>query len=93
MLVGPVDLVEKQKTRNAEIFQFTEDITKLRQLVLLASIPRRHDRRDRGAHIMRAALPAVDAAVVVCEADEKKLPQLQIILRELTISAFRVFCF
>ena len=28
-------------------------------------------------------LPAVDAAVVVCEADEKKLPQLQIILREL----------
>jgi elongation factor G len=35
------------------------------------------------AHDMRAALPAVDAAVVVCEADEKKLPQLQIILREL----------
>src|SRR6185312_6222154 len=29
------------------------------------------------AHDMRAALPAVDAAVVVCEADEKKLPQLQ----------------
>ena len=27
--------------------------------------------------------PAVDAAVVVCEADERKLPQLQIILREL----------
>ncbi|HBY28664.1 MAG TPA: elongation factor G, partial [Bradyrhizobium sp.] len=26
------------------------------------------------AHDMRAALPAVDAAVVVCEADEKKLP-------------------
>src|SRR5689334_6794755 len=35
------------------------------------------------AHDMRAALPAVDAAIVVCEADEKKLPQLQIILREL----------
>src|SRR6184192_1982766 len=35
------------------------------------------------AHDMRAALPAVDAAVVVCEADEKKLPQLQINLREL----------
>src|SRR6478736_2689917 len=35
------------------------------------------------AHDMRAALPAIDAAVVVCEADEKKLPQLQIILREL----------
>ena len=32
---------------------------------------------------MRAAIPAVDAAVVVCEADERKLPQLQIILREL----------
>lgn len=35
------------------------------------------------AHDMRAAIPAVDAAVVVCEADEKKLPQLQIVLREL----------
>jgi len=35
------------------------------------------------AQDMRAVLPAVDAAVVVCEADEKKLPQLQIILREL----------
>jgi elongation factor G len=35
------------------------------------------------AHDMRAVLPAIDAAVVVCEADEKKLPQLQIILREL----------
>lgn len=32
---------------------------------------------------MRAALPAVDAAVVVCEADERKLPQLQLIMREL----------
>ncbi len=32
---------------------------------------------------MRAALPAIDAAVVVCEADEKKMPQLQLILREL----------
>ncbi len=32
---------------------------------------------------MRAALPMVDAAVVVCEADEKKIPQLQLILREL----------
>jgi elongation factor G len=35
------------------------------------------------SHDMRAALPAVDAAVVVCEADEKKVPQLQLILREL----------
>jgi len=35
------------------------------------------------AHDMRAAMPAVDAAIVVCEADERKLPQLQVILREL----------
>src|SRR6476469_5670694 len=35
------------------------------------------------SHDMRAALHAVDAAVVVCEADEKKIPQLQLILREL----------
>src|SRR6188768_2752067 len=35
------------------------------------------------AHDMRAAIPAVDAAVVVCEADEKKMPQLQLLLREL----------
>ena len=34
------------------------------------------------AHDMRAALPALDAAVVVCEMDEKKVPQLQLILRE-----------
>lgn len=34
-------------------------------------------------HDMRAALPAVDVAVVVCEMDEKKVPQLQLILREL----------
>jgi elongation factor G len=34
-------------------------------------------------HEMRAALPAVDAAVVVCELDEKKIAQLQLILREL----------
>src|SRR5580693_9216832 len=31
----------------------------------------------------RAVLPAVDAAIVVCEADEKKVPQLQLILRHL----------
>jgi elongation factor G len=35
------------------------------------------------SHDFRAVLPAVDAAVVVCEADEKKIPQLQLILREL----------
>src|SRR5258708_27007477 len=34
-------------------------------------------------HDMRAALPAVDAAVVVCEADERKVAQLQLGLREL----------
>jgi elongation factor G len=35
------------------------------------------------AQDMRAALPAIDAAIVVCEMDEKKVPQLQLILREL----------
>src|ERR1700709_2514784 len=35
------------------------------------------------AHAMGGAIPAVGLAVVVCEADERKLPQLQIILREL----------
>jgi elongation factor G len=34
-------------------------------------------------HDMRAALPAVDAAIVVCEADERKVPQLQLVMREL----------
>jgi len=34
-------------------------------------------------HDMRSVLPAIDAAIVVCEADEKKVPQLQLILREL----------
>ena len=32
---------------------------------------------------MRAVLPAIDVAVVVCEMDEKKIPQLQLTLREL----------
>ena len=32
---------------------------------------------------MRQALPLCDAAIVVCEADERKMPALQIILREL----------
>jgi elongation factor G len=43
-------------------------------------------------HEMRAALPAVDAAVVVCELDEKKVPQLQLILRELGSGRYRAFC-
>jgi elongation factor G len=34
-------------------------------------------------HDMRAELPGIDAAVVVCEADERKVPQLQLVLREL----------
>ncbi|HEV3396788.1 MAG TPA: elongation factor G [Xanthobacteraceae bacterium] len=34
-------------------------------------------------HDMRAVLPAVDAAIVVCEADARKVPQLQLVLREL----------
>jgi elongation factor G len=44
-------------------------------------------------HDMRAALPAVDAAVVVCEADEKKVPQLQLILRELEDHSIPHFLF
>jgi elongation factor G len=35
------------------------------------------------AHDMRAVLPGIDAAIVVCEADERKAAQLQLILREL----------
>ena len=34
-------------------------------------------------HDMRFALPVCDAAVVVCEADPRKVPALQVILREL----------
>jgi elongation factor G len=34
-------------------------------------------------HDMRAVLPAIDVAVIVCELDEKKIPQFQLILREL----------
>ncbi|MGL5138702.1 MAG: elongation factor G [Beijerinckiaceae bacterium] len=35
------------------------------------------------SHDMRAALPLCDAAVVVCEADSRKIPALQVILHEL----------
>lgn len=35
------------------------------------------------AHEARNVLPAVDAAIVVCEADERKLPALQLQLRQL----------
>jgi elongation factor G len=34
-------------------------------------------------HDMRTAVPACDAAVVVCEADERKIPALEVVLREL----------
>src|ERR1700743_2483977 len=34
-------------------------------------------------HDMRAVLPAIDVAVVVCEMDEKKVATLQLMLREL----------
>jgi elongation factor G len=34
-------------------------------------------------HDMRAALPLCDAAIVVCEADQRKIPALQVILHEL----------
>ena len=34
-------------------------------------------------HEMRHALPVVDAAIVVCEADERKAPALELVLREL----------
>ena len=44
-------------------------------------------------HDMRAALPAVDAAVVVCEADERKLPLLQLIMRELEEARIPRFLF
>src|SRR5258705_431046 len=44
-------------------------------------------------HDMRVALPAVDAAVVVCELDEKKVPQLQLILRELEAQNIPRFLF
>jgi len=44
-------------------------------------------------HDMRAALPAVDAAVVVCEADDRKVAQLQLILRELEDAKIPRFLF
>ncbi|WP_458757890.1 elongation factor G [Afipia sp. TerB] len=44
-------------------------------------------------HDMRAVLPAVDAAVVVCEADERKLPLLQLIMRELEEARIPRFLF
>jgi elongation factor G len=45
------------------------------------------------AHDMRAVLPGIDAAIVVCEADERKAAQLQLILRELEDSSIPRFLF
>src|SRR5712671_384708 len=54
-LVGAVDLVEKQKARDSQIFQFAQDKLKLRQLAFVgfAYHHRGIDRRDRGAHVVR----------------------------------------
>src|SRR4029077_3750766 len=54
-LVGAVDLVEKQKARNAELFELAQDDLKLRQLALvsLADHDRGVDGRERCAHVMR----------------------------------------
>ncbi len=42
---------------------------------------------------MKGALPGVDAAIVVCEPDEKKVPALQLILKELEDSGIPHFLF
>ncbi|QFU17232.1 elongation factor G [Microvirga thermotolerans] len=44
-------------------------------------------------HEMRNAVPVCDAAVVVCEADERKVPALEIILRELEEAGIPRFLF
>ena len=54
-LVGAVDLVEKQKARDAEILELAQDDLQLRQLALvgLADHDRGIDRRNRRAHVVR----------------------------------------
>ena len=54
-LVGAIDLVQKQKTGNAEILELAQDDLQLRQLLLvrLADHDRGIDRGQRGAHVMR----------------------------------------
>lgn len=44
------------------------------------------------AHEGTLALPACDMAVVVCEADPKRVPALQVILKQLDEVAFRTSC-
>ena len=68
-LVGAVDLVEKQKARDAEILELAQDDLKLRQLLLvgLADHDRGIDRRNRRAHVMREfdRAGAIDKSVAV----------------------------
>ncbi|HSP24628.1 MAG TPA: GTP-binding protein, partial [Saliniramus sp.] len=45
------------------------------------------------AQDMRAVLPVCDAAIVVCEADERKVPALELILRELEEAGIPRFLF
>ena len=54
-LVGAIDLVQKQKARNAEILELAQDELQLRQLFLvrLADHDRGIDRRQCGAHVVR----------------------------------------
>ena len=54
-LVGPVDLVQKQKARNAQFLELAQDDLQLRQLLLvrLADHDRGIDRRKCGAHVVR----------------------------------------
>ncbi len=54
-LAGAIDLVQKQKTRNAQILELAQDDLQLRQffLVRLADHDRGIDRGKRGAHVMR----------------------------------------
>src|SRR5713101_6675834 len=68
-LVGAVDLVEKQKARDSQIFEFAQDKLKLRQLAFVgfAYHHRGIDRRDRGAHVVRELhrAGAIDKSVAV----------------------------
>ena len=54
-LVGAIDLVQKQKARNAQILELAQDDLQLRQLLLvrLADHDRGIDRGKRGAHVVR----------------------------------------
>ncbi|HEY8381891.1 MAG TPA: elongation factor G [Microvirga sp.] len=44
-------------------------------------------------HDMRTVAPACDAAIVVCEADERKIPALEVVLRELEEADIPCFLF